>query len=90
MEEGGEHRSLSIALKCGERVPAWWGGGPLGRGGRLISEELCFISIDRGDYVSIYNWPLREWLKKGRTPSKARSTAHPTVLGAHQVKASVS
>lgn len=26
MEEGGEHRSLSIALKCGERVPALGGG----------------------------------------------------------------
>lgn len=31
MEEGGEHRSLSIALKCGERVPAL-GGGCAGEG----------------------------------------------------------
>lgn len=80
MEEGGEHRSLSIALKCGERVPALGGGGALGRGGQLISEELCFISIDRGDYVSIYNWPLREWLKRGERPPRREPQLTPPFL----------
>lgn len=76
MEEGGEHRSLSIALKCGERASV--GGG--GRGRQLISEELCFISIDRGDYVSIYNWPLREWLKRGKRPPRREAQLTPPFL----------
>lgn len=56
-----------------------------GRGGRLISEK-CFICIDRGDYVSIYNWAQSERLKRGDRPPQPRTTV--TVLIAHEVKAS--
>lgn len=69
----------------GERVPVWGGAG---RGGRLLSEEYVLsLRIDRGDYVSIYNWPQSEWLKRGDRPPQARITVT-AVLGAHGVKTS--
>lgn len=73
MEEGGEHRSLHRPQP--RRACASVGRGA-GEGRVAHLRRICFISIDRGDYVSIYNWPQSEWLKGGNRPPQARITAY--------------
>lgn len=61
-EGGGRGAPIPLESACQRR----------GEGRAAHLGRICFISLDRGDYVSIYNWPQSEWLKRGDRPPQAR------------------